>query len=1145
MNWLTKRLAKTPIVAAFLQKEERFAHLNIMQEALLLAASALNQKHIVVLKANEGEARHLFTLLQELDPTLNIVLYMQEESLRTEAIAPSVQMQETKMLAYYQLMRQSWDICITYNSALTRKIVHRTNLDTLCMNLRVGDEMDIHSLIQQLQRMGYQRNERVELPLTYASRGGVVDIYSVQFQQPLRIEFFDTIIDSMRFFDLTTQRTTSTVDETEIFVASDFLMNADETQTVVNAVRTELLRQASQLEAQTYSDLHDHIEMDCENLEHFDRDQQLYPYLGFLPTTATILDYIEDPWLVLSSGEDIRQAQQMLHEEYIEYIQERVSDQQFLLNFMLYETLDSLCARHDPLVIHQYQAEDELNLPWHRLPSVKNSLVSFVNELQKQALESIVILALDTQQIKTVVDTLLAQNVPYQLLTDEPRANGLYIDKNPLSQGFTLEDLGITIFTSQEIFQTSHHYTRYQDKFNEAQTLSQLSDLKHDDYIVHQQYGVGQYKGVVTREVLGVHKDFLQVNYRNDDVLFVPLEQFNLVRKYVSKEAVSVRLNKLGSKEWEKTKARVKESVADIADRLITLYSERKNAKGYAFSKNSELHAAFADEFEYDLTADQVEAIHQVETDMESPVPMDRLLCGDVGFGKTEVALRAAFKAVADHKQVVYLCPTTILSAQHYRTFIKRFQNFPVKVGLLNRFVSLPEQAKTIAGLRDGSVDIVIGTHRVLSKDIHFTDLGLLIVDEEQRFGVDHKERIKEMRTNIDVLSLSATPIPRTLQMSLVGLRSLSQLNTPPSNRMPIMTYVVEANERFVDGIIRKELARDGQVFYLYNNIDRIFEVATSISQRIDNARIAVVHGRMERNEIEDVMMRFTLNEINILICTTIVETGIDIPNANTMIVDNAQNFGLAQLYQIKGRVGRSDRLAYAYLLIPEKKQLTEIASKRLQSIKEFSQLGSGYKIAMRDLTIRGAGELLGGNQSGFIDTVGIDMYLQLLQEVIDERQGKEPVPAVENQKTISVDGYIPSGFTENDEQKIQLYQRIEQLKSFTELKAFYEETQDIFGKLPKEVNLLLEKKRFEISLMDERIDTFKERERTVELRFTPAYSERIDGVALFEKVSRISRDIKVKYIDKKISITATKSADWLQEILEILDHIKLKEKTA
>ena len=582
-----------------------------------------------------------------------------------------------------------------------------------------------------------------------------------------------------------------------------------------------------------------------------------------------------------------------------------------------------------------------------------------------------------------------------------------------------------------------------------------------------------------------------------------------------------------------------------MAGRLVQLYAKRDGDIGFACDKDSSLQEEFENTFSYELTTDQQKAIDEVKKDMESNKPMDRLLCGDVGFGKTEVALRAAFKAVDNGKQVAYLCPTTILSLQHYNTFKNRLNDFPMRVALLNRFVDDKKQKEILDDLKAGKIDIIIGTHRVLSKDVKFKDLGLLIIDEEQRFGVEHKERIRELKESIDVLSLSATPIPRTLQMSLIGIRGLSTLDTPPRNRYPVMTYVVSKSDNLIREVIMRELERKGQVFYLFNNVEEINRVAQKLAKEIPYANVDVVHGQMSREQIEDVMLRFYNNEINVLVCTTIVETGLDIPNANTIIVDNAQNFGLAQLYQIKGRVGRSDRVAYAYLLIPQKKQLSEISTKRLEAIKEFVSLGSGYKIAMRDLTIRGAGDLLGPKQSGFIDNVGLDLYLAMLNKAIKTQKGLESGFAPEEDNVskapvnIQLESYIPEEFVDNDYEKLSMYHQLDMIDNRDDLIKYFLKVEDEYGHLPKEVKSLFEKKKLELLYNSNFISKIINRNGTFTIILSKDFSDSVDGVKLFEMCNNISRDIKIAYKNSQIELSISNQKDAVEKILKLVDNLE------
>ena len=630
--------------------------------------------------------------------------------------------------------------------------------------------------------------------------------------------------------------------------------------------------------------------------------------------------------------------------------------------------------------------------------------------------------------------------------------------------------------------------------------------------------------------------------YAGDDTLYIPVEQFKMIRKYASADGKVPMIHALGSSKWTKAKQKAKNKIDDIADRLIELYAKRMSSPGFAFSKDNELQIDFENQFGYALTADQQRSVDEIKLDMEKPQPMDRLLCGDVGFGKTEVALRGAFKAILDHKQVAFLCPTTILSMQHFKTATERFKNFPVEIALLNRFTSSKEKKRILKEVKEGKIDLLIGTHRILSKDVAFNDLGLLVIDEEQRFGVKQKEKIKEYRETIDVLSLSATPIPRTLQMSLMGIRGLSKIDTPPKNRLPVQTYVVEKNNTLIKQVIERELARDGQVFYLYNRTDQIANVAYKISSTVPNAKVAIGHGQMDKNELEDVMLRFMNKEFNVLICTTIIETGIDIPNANTMIVEDADKFGLAQLYQIRGRVGRSERGAYAYLLYKKDKSIQDDALKRLKAIKEFTELGSGYKIAMRDLSIRGSGDILGGKQAGFIDDIGFEMYMKILQDAINVRMHKDEKPEEEVKNlNVSVDGYIPDDYVESDYEKLELYQRLDKAKTMSELNSLKAEFDDYYGNLPEAILTLIEKRKLEILSHYSIIEDIKDSGKQLEIIFSPNAFETISGDKLFLLANQLFTKPAFKSLDNKITIKINKHDQWLNRLNEFIETLSKK----
>ncbi len=1131
MQFLKEYLSQHPSVKDYVAQNFFASHLSETQESLLLYGAFLQKKTpIFVVKENEIQVENLKGRLLDLDSNLNVITFTYESSLRIEAIASSQHLKYNRIAALSQIIDNDYDICIVSSGASLRKISPKHVLKSKRLHLKVGDILSPEQLMTQLQNMGYTKVKYVEHPFTYAMRGGICDVYSIQNPYPLRIEFFDIELESLRYFDIDSQRSIDNVSSAEILFASEILLQEEDLLSIEETMQDDLIK--APIETQ------ETVMMDLELIKHMQYEESHYPLLAYWERYETILDYVEESLVVISPIEAVMRNTQESFKDMVSFVQEKHEANQLLLNYNLYADKSKIESIH---AIHHFEYEHvkELKLPWHKANMVSNDLRDTFKVIKNEAKNHRVIVCVDVEQYETLVKHLVEEKIHYENFQQQ-ELNGLYLELQDLNEGYILDDIKTIIYSKKEIFEYSFKKYRYDAKFFQAESLHRLNDLDTFDYVVHRQYGIGKYMGISTREVDGIHKDFMRIQYRDNDELFVPLEQFNLVRKYISSEAVAIRLSKLGSSAWRKNQQRIKDSIDDIADNLIQLYTTRSKAQGFAFSKDNEYQLKFESEFPYELTPDQKIAIDEIKTDMESSAPMDRLLIGDVGFGKTEVAIRAAFKAIVDEKQVIFLCPTTILSAQHFETFSKRFQDYPIKIEVLNRFVSAKKQKEVIKQFKQGQVDILIGTHRVLSKDVKAHDLGLLIIDEEQRFGVEHKEKIKEYKVNIDVLSLSATPIPRTLQMSLIGIRSLSQLNTPPSNRLPVMTYIIEKDQRTIFDVITKELNREGQVFYLFNNVDMIYNVATQIQQGVPIAKVAVVHGQMDKDEIEDVMLRFINKEVNVLVTTTIIETGIDIPNANTILVDNAHRFGLSQLYQIKGRVGRSDRLAYAYFLVPHKKNLTEVATKRLQAIKEFTQLGSGYKIAMRDLTIRGAGELLGGNQSGFIDSIGIELYVELLKEAINIKQGKQ-VEVEKPQLQLNIEGYLPDNFTTDDQEKLDLYQEINAIQTVPKLSLMLENLKDRYGKLPNAVSMLMEKKRLEIFLEDERIESFKEKKTLVELKFTPEYSDKMDGSQLFEVVSERSHDIKIKYLNKMISLDIPVHDYWFEDVLYILENIKEK----
>lgn len=1108
MEEIFKKLSQNPAFQAFAQQSNDLGNISLMEEALMIATTYRQQeKPMLIVKPNVYAAQKLY---ERLNPLIKdkVLFFSVEESMRIEALSASSEVVANKLDVMNRLLREEAMICITHVSAYTSFLPNPEVFKRHTVNIAVDQEIGLEELKHILFESGYEHVTYVDQPLTFASRGGIIDVFSMNYDLPIRIEFFDNVIESIRFFDIVSKKTLKTTNQVHIICASDILFEKQDIEKIKQQLHTKFAQEPI-------------LQTEIERLENYEKVPHFKSFYSLLDKTYSIKDYSNSDVVILSSYDECSSYHQKIFQENIAYIHEMKNIGELLPIYT---------------IAFEFYNFTKTDMKIHTFVSMKKPIFSQISQLT--VLDLPLVKRIENMKRMTQGYTLYVSVSELEktlMLESGVSFDAIFVNA-PLIEGFMASHEKIAVYTSKELFDSVHHTTKYHNKFKDAEVLNHYQDLAVKDYIVHQLYGVGQYLGIINKEKDGIRKDYLKVVYKGNDILFVPLEQFRLVRKFVSKEGASPKLNRLGTKEWEKTKAKVSANIKELADRLVKLYALREKKIGFAFRPDDEMQKSFEDDFDYDLTRDQTTAIEEIKADMEADTPMDRLLCGDVGFGKTEVALRGAFKAVMDNKQVAFLCPTTILSLQHLQTAIKRFRNFPITIKVVNRFVSQKEMTQIKKDVQAGKIDILIGTHRLLSKDITFRDLGLLIIDEEQRFGVEHKEKIKELKNTIDVLSLSATPIPRTLQMSLVGIRSLSQLTTPPNNRVSVQTYVVEKDFQLVKEIIERELSRDGQVFYLFNKVKEIYNVANKLSKALPDVRVGVAHGQMSKEEIEDVMFKFTNHEYDVLVCTTIIETGIDIANANTILVEDADRFGLSQLYQIKGRVGRSDRLAYAYLMYAPNKQLTEIAVKRLKSMKEFAKLGSGYQIALRDLTIRGAGEMLGPRQAGFIDTVGIDMYMEMLHEAIKESKGIVVEKEAEILRTnVKVNAYIPAKFEPEDYEKITLYQQIDGVKDKQALQSLFLETQDIYGKLPQPVALLFEKKRLDLLVNEEAVESFQESDRDIKIVFTKAWSDTVDGVKLFELATTISQDIRIQYTNQKIIVRLKKVKDYLAIAIELI----------
>lgn len=1132
-NPIIQSLEHNVLTQQLLKPDGQLGNLSEMEEALLLAA-AFEQDHKtrIVVKKNKYEAQQLYARLAMLEQ--EVLLFVMDESLRIQAIAASPEEKNAQLSALVQMRQDYPKIIITNTAAYTRFLPDVKFFDENCIQLREGMEISRSEIVERLNRMGYAKVNYTETPCSYAVRGGILDVYSLNYPDPIRIEFFDTEIDSIRFFNPNNQRTVRSIDEAVLVPASDVLFSDEQIETLKQTVTEKLSDQLKKTDPAGQDFLRDAVEEDLRAITSYDPQSRLYSYYAWLKADS-ILDYVPDGQVIYSPQEDIYDQAKKVVLDNAAYMQEEVQDFQALPRYTMFHDIYTMEQQRKPFKIEKFQplnqvAESDIH-------TIDAPGLNYLEWMPQEAKKDGVYFALEKEDIDLLKEKM---DIGYFRLTD------------PIFyQGFTAGNY--TVYTRREIFRHLNRKVPFQKTFSQSAALNDILELEPGDYIVHAQYGIGQYLGVETRELRGTKRDFLHVAYRGGDDLYVPISQFQLIRKYVSKEGAGTKLSKLGSGEWEKTKHKVSQKVEEIAGRLVELYAARSEDIGYAFPKDDVLEREFDEAFEFESTPDQLQATAEIKTEMEKPKPMDHLLIGDVGYGKTEVAMRCAFKAICAGKQVAFLCPTTILSLQHYQTLKKRFENTGARIALVNRFVSAKEMKQIREDLANGQIDIVVGTHRLFSKTIQYKDLGFLIIDEEQRFGVSHKEKIKEMKNSIDVLSLSATPIPRTLQMSLIGVRTISQLNTPPAHRHPIQTYIMEEKGPVIEEIIQRELSRGGQVFFLHNRVEDIFLRARQLQEALPDVSIGVVHGRMSREEIENVMIDFAQCKYQILVCTTIIETGLDIANANTIIIENADRFGLAQLYQIRGRVGRREKLAYCYLMVPPQKQLSEQSSKRLKSIKEFTQLGSGYKIAMRDLTIRGAGDMLGPKQAGFIDSVGLDLYLDMLSQAIARKKGlpaaseeQEEEPA--KKANVLSEGFIPAPFTSNDGDKLALYQQIRKIKTQKELEDVEFRTADLFGKVPKEVQQLFNAKRMDLFAAQDGVDSVSENNNRIQIVMTPAWSQKADGLKLFEAMSAASRQVAMSFKNGSIHVSFEKKKNYMplfEKVVSVLNDPLFRKEGA
>lgn len=996
--------------------------------------------------------------------TEKVLLFPMDNFLTSEVLASSPELKIKRIETLIELSKNNNYIVITNLMGYLKYLPDKDRFLNDILDLKAGMTFNFNKLVESLVELGYEKETLVEKTGDFAVRGFVIDIYPVSMENPVRLEFFDDEIESIRIFDVNTQLSLKKLDQIYVYPNTDNI--------IVNSTQN--------------SNVRDFLDSDLTVFNDYDEIK-----LGYEETLNEIVEYNISQGLE-KDKKYMFSLEELFPGKYINFVS---FDNLNLSNKKIYDVKDFDNFFKDKL---------ELN----------NTLKKYIKN------KKTIIVCLDNRYQLTNLEAILDNDNIIVTNEDEIFDNKINLIIKKINDSFECENY--IIISSRHIFNTKDKNIKYKSNFRIGTKIKNIDKLNPGDYIVHYAHGIGRYLGLTTLNKNGLKKDYLQIEYKDGDKLYIPVEKIELITKYSSGDGIVPKLNKLNGTEWQKTKLRVKKKVESIAGDLIKLYAERENTQGFAFVKDDKNQLEFENEFEFTPTEDQLKASEEIKHDMERIVPMDRLLCGDVGYGKTEVAFRAIFKAVLSGKQVAFLCPTTILSNQHYKNALERFKNYPINIALLNRFVSAKETTKILEGLKEGKIDVVFGTHKLLNDQISYKDLGLLIIDEEQRFGVKHKERIKQIKSNIDVLTLSATPIPRTLQMSMSGIKNLSVIETPPVDRLPVQTYVLSENNQIIKDAIHKELARQGQVFILYNKINNMDEKIHEIQKLVPEARITSAHGQMDKTELENIMMAFINKESDVLICTTIIETGIDIPNVNTLIVIDADRFGLSQLYQLRGRVGRSNRIAYCYLMYNKHKILSEVAEKRLKAIKEFTELGSGFAIAKRDLSIRGAGDILGSEQSGFIDSVGIDMFMKLLDDEINRQKGfvtpetneSETLPLIEVTTNIS-DNYV-----KEDDLKIYIHKLINNINNIDELNDVQNQLEDRFGKLNEDIIIYMYEELFEKKAKKLGIKDIKQNKNNIEIWLPLDLTNKIKIDDLFINLSKVSRKFRFGMRFKRLVIT-------------------------
>jgi transcription-repair coupling factor (superfamily II helicase) len=1044
------------------------------QKAFVLAALIKKTKRpMIIVTHNEDNAQDILANLQSLLPDQQTVFFPATDWLPYEVLGKSKEMEARRIKCLATILEDEQCCVVTTIQAVERLFIPKESWLALSQQFTLGNNYDLADLSKNMIDMAYERVDYIEGPGQFTIRGGIMDVYPLS-GDAVRLEFFDDELDSIRYLDPLTQRSGDQINNYTLYPARELvtpMLNRQQAWPAIGSIGKKAVAKLAKVSQNAAEKLNAHLENLKEKFSEqvFDHNSEIFTPL-FYPQMDNFFDYLNrETIVVMDEPARVREyldfANRERAEEFLSLFQagEVFFEPNIFLNFhQVMESVNDFQTLMLSVLPRQIPGASPKNL----INFVTKPIGEYVGKLSDLAEEikdliaagyGVGVLIQNLEHAERLKITLRDYGLNAALL-EEPLHNGqVGLINLGLKGGFQFAASKLAIFTESEIIYKHKKLRTVQKKKSKGDKLAPFVDLKPGDYVVHANHGIGKYLGIEQMEIGGNVRDYFLIKYSGEDKLYVPSDQVNLIQKYLGGEGTLPKLYKLGGGDWAKVKNKVKAAVRDMAEDLLKLYAEREKAVGYAFSQDSIWQREFEERFPYEETVDQLQCIAEVKGDMIIPKPMDRLVCGDVGYGKTEVAIRAAFKAIMDSKQVAVLVPTTILAQQHFVTFSERFAGYPMKVEMLSRFRTAKEQRKIIQGLREGSVDVVIGTHRLVSEDVTFKDLGLLIVDEEQRFGVAHKEKLKRFRSNVDVLTLSATPIPRTMHMAMVNIRDMSTIETPPENRYPVQAYVMEYNPELVRETIRRELNRDGQVFYVHNRVQDLDKIVRELSGLVPDARIIQAHGQMDEDRLEQIMLDFMDQKYDIMVCTTIIETGLDLPNANTIIISDADHLGLSQLYQLKGRVGRSNRKAFAYFLYRKDKIISEVAEKRLSSIRDFTEFGSGFKIAMRDLEIRGAGNLLGGEQHGHMSAVGFDMYCKLLEQSVQELRGDSTPEVTEPSIELNIDAFIDSDYITDSATKTDFYQRLMRARTIDVLDGIIEELIDRFGDPPKQVSNLLE----------------------------------------------------------------------------------------